>query len=66
MDALMYENLGTVKPGSTLFRYYYATVLYFIAMVLIAAGMFKIYDPATMLGTLASMTKTNNTSHVTR
>ncbi len=60
MDALTYENLGTAEPGSTLRQYLYATAYYFIAIVLLAAGMFKIYDPAPLLETLELLSFINN------
>ncbi len=60
MDALTYENLDTAEPRRTLRRYHYTTAYYFIAIVLLAAGMFKIYDPAPMLGTLELIQFLNN------
>lgn len=52
MNDLTYKSHSTANPGITLRRYLYATAYYFIAIVLLAAGIFKIYDPAPMLGTL--------------
>ncbi len=60
MNDLTYQSHSTAKPGIILRRYLYATAYYFIAIVFLAAGMFKIYDPAPMLGTLELIQFLNN------
>ncbi len=60
MNDLTYKSHSTANPGINLRQYLYATVYYFIAIVLLAAGIFKIYDPAPMLGTLDLIQFLNN------
>jgi len=60
MDGFTHRTVVLARPGITLRRYLYATAYYFIAIVLLAAGIFKIYDPAPMLGTLELIRFLNN------
>ena len=60
MNDLTYKSHSMANPGISIRRYLYATAYYFIATVLLAAGMFKIYDPAPMLGTLELIRFLNN------
>jgi len=60
MDGFTHRTIVLARPGITLRRYLYATTYYFIAIVLLAAWMFKIFDPAPMLGTLDLIQFLNN------
>jgi len=60
MVGFTHRTVVLARPGITLRRYLYATAYYFIAIVLLAAGIFKIYDPAPMLGTLELIRFLNN------
>lgn len=64
MDGFTHRTPMLARPGINLRRYLYATAYYFIAIVLLAAGIFKIYDPTPMLGTLELIQFLNNTLSV--
>jgi len=64
MDDFTHRTVVLARPGNILRRYLYVTAYYFIAVVLLAAGMFKIYDPAPMLGTLELIQFLNNSLSV--
>jgi len=60
MVGFTHRTVVLARPGINLRRYLYATAYYFIAIVLLAAGIFKIYDPVPMLGTLELIQFLNN------
>jgi len=60
MAGYTHRTIILARPGNILRRYLYATAYYFIAVVLLAAGMFKIYDPTPLLGTLELLSFINN------
>jgi len=60
MDGVAHRTMTIAGWGSILRQYLYITSYYFIAIVLLAAGVLKIYDPAPMLGTLEMIQFLNN------
>jgi uncharacterized membrane protein YphA (DoxX/SURF4 family) len=52
MHGFTHRTVTLARPGLILRRYLYASAHYFIAIILLAAGMFKIYDPAPLFRTL--------------
>ena len=60
MDGIAHRTITAAGTGCILQRYLYLTAYYFIAIVLLAAGILKIYDPAPLLGTLELLSFINN------
>ncbi len=60
MDGIAHRTIRIAGSSSTFRRYLYLTAYYFISIVLLAAGVLKIYDPAPLLGTLELLTFINN------
>jgi uncharacterized membrane protein YphA (DoxX/SURF4 family) len=52
MHGFTHRTVTLARPGLILRRYLYASAHYFIAIILLAAGMVKIYDPVPLFRTL--------------